>query len=502
MPRPMLRGAFTALVTPFTADGALDREAFRRLVRWQVMAGIDGLVPCGTTGEAPTLTPGRARVAHRHDRRGRLGAAVARPRPGHRRDRHQRHGGHHRGDAPGRRAGRGCRARRRALLQPAERPDARGPLPGRGRRGRPAHRRLQRPVADRHERRRRHVPAAGRASAGHRGQGGQRQPRADRHDLSRAAAGRGGPGRRRCLDAAAAGPRWRRRRVRGQQRDPGRARGPVRGRSGRRLGGGPPDPRALAAAVPGQLRGRSQPGPGQGRPGDDGPARARRGPRAPAHPGSRMPRRPWRSPSGRSAWSSAAVAGWWRPRRTGRPWHDDVVHPTAADAETAGTPTAILDALEAGTRRAAWPDPTAAGGWRVDARGQGRHPRRLPRPHDDGLGGRSPHLPRPGGLPAAGPARRPVADRARGHGRATRRAPGPRRRGHAAVVHQRRGVDRRLDDGRFPRPRGELRPDRGAGPSRRRRDHRWRARAARGAGRSSSRTTRSSAPAAPCWRAC
>lgn len=54
--RPALRGAFTALVTPFTPDGALDEAAFRRLVRWQILAGIDGLVPCGTTGESPTLT--------------------------------------------------------------------------------------------------------------------------------------------------------------------------------------------------------------------------------------------------------------------------------------------------------------------------------------------------------------------------------------------------------------------------------------------------------------
>ena len=54
--RPALRGAFTALVTPFTADGAVDEPAFRRLVHWQLLAGIDGLVPCGTTGEAPTLT--------------------------------------------------------------------------------------------------------------------------------------------------------------------------------------------------------------------------------------------------------------------------------------------------------------------------------------------------------------------------------------------------------------------------------------------------------------
>ena len=55
--RPALRGAFTALVTPFTADGRVDEAALRRLVRWQVLAGIDGLVPVGTTGEAPTLSP-------------------------------------------------------------------------------------------------------------------------------------------------------------------------------------------------------------------------------------------------------------------------------------------------------------------------------------------------------------------------------------------------------------------------------------------------------------
>ena len=55
--RPALRGAFTALVTPFDGEGAVDEDALRRLVRWQVLAGIDGLVPCGTTGEAPTLTP-------------------------------------------------------------------------------------------------------------------------------------------------------------------------------------------------------------------------------------------------------------------------------------------------------------------------------------------------------------------------------------------------------------------------------------------------------------
>jgi len=52
-----LRGAFTALVTPFRQDGTIDAAEVRRLVAWQVLAGIDGLVPVGTTGEAPTLAP-------------------------------------------------------------------------------------------------------------------------------------------------------------------------------------------------------------------------------------------------------------------------------------------------------------------------------------------------------------------------------------------------------------------------------------------------------------
>jgi 4-hydroxy-tetrahydrodipicolinate synthase len=43
-------------VTPFTTDGALDETALRRLLDHQLDGGIDGLVPCGTTGEAPTLT--------------------------------------------------------------------------------------------------------------------------------------------------------------------------------------------------------------------------------------------------------------------------------------------------------------------------------------------------------------------------------------------------------------------------------------------------------------
>jgi 4-hydroxy-tetrahydrodipicolinate synthase len=50
-----LRGCGTALVTPFRQDGSVDEAALRNLVAWQVESGIDFLVPCGTTGETPTL---------------------------------------------------------------------------------------------------------------------------------------------------------------------------------------------------------------------------------------------------------------------------------------------------------------------------------------------------------------------------------------------------------------------------------------------------------------
>lgn len=50
-----IRGCGTALVTPFSKDGSLDVEALRRLVQFQLKEGIDFLVPCGTTGETPTL---------------------------------------------------------------------------------------------------------------------------------------------------------------------------------------------------------------------------------------------------------------------------------------------------------------------------------------------------------------------------------------------------------------------------------------------------------------
>jgi len=51
-----VRGCGTALVTPFHQDGSLDEAALRNLVAWQVESGIDFLIPCGTTGETPTLS--------------------------------------------------------------------------------------------------------------------------------------------------------------------------------------------------------------------------------------------------------------------------------------------------------------------------------------------------------------------------------------------------------------------------------------------------------------
>src|SRR5437763_1258631 len=59
---PWLRGCGTALVTPFTATGAVDEKRFRALVERQIAAGVRLLVPCGTTGEARTMP------APHHDR--------------------------------------------------------------------------------------------------------------------------------------------------------------------------------------------------------------------------------------------------------------------------------------------------------------------------------------------------------------------------------------------------------------------------------------------------
>src|SRR5919199_6673351 len=53
--REMFSGTFTALVTPFR-NGEVDVEALEGLVEFQIRQGVDGLVPCGTTGETPALT--------------------------------------------------------------------------------------------------------------------------------------------------------------------------------------------------------------------------------------------------------------------------------------------------------------------------------------------------------------------------------------------------------------------------------------------------------------
>ncbi|OWV74445.1 4-hydroxy-tetrahydrodipicolinate synthase [Rhizobium sp. R339] len=51
----MFKGSITALVTPF-ADGKVDEVTLRSLIEWQIAEGTSGLVPCGTTGESPTLS--------------------------------------------------------------------------------------------------------------------------------------------------------------------------------------------------------------------------------------------------------------------------------------------------------------------------------------------------------------------------------------------------------------------------------------------------------------
>lgn len=51
----MFKGSFVALITPFTRGG-VDEDAYRALIEWHIEQGTDGLVPCGTTGESPTLS--------------------------------------------------------------------------------------------------------------------------------------------------------------------------------------------------------------------------------------------------------------------------------------------------------------------------------------------------------------------------------------------------------------------------------------------------------------
>src|SRR5574340_1272035 len=50
------RGAYVAIVTPFTKDGKLDEKGLKDLIEFQVKNGTHGIVPCGTTGESATLS--------------------------------------------------------------------------------------------------------------------------------------------------------------------------------------------------------------------------------------------------------------------------------------------------------------------------------------------------------------------------------------------------------------------------------------------------------------
>jgi len=56
-----LEGTYTAVVTPFTRDGAIDWAAFDRILQDQLAGGVNGVVPCGTTGESPTLSSAEQR---------------------------------------------------------------------------------------------------------------------------------------------------------------------------------------------------------------------------------------------------------------------------------------------------------------------------------------------------------------------------------------------------------------------------------------------------------
>src|SRR5262249_17322187 len=53
--RTKFHGSMTALITPF-ADGKVDEKCYQNFVAWQIKEGTSGVIPCGTTGESPTLS--------------------------------------------------------------------------------------------------------------------------------------------------------------------------------------------------------------------------------------------------------------------------------------------------------------------------------------------------------------------------------------------------------------------------------------------------------------
>ena len=61
MTNKKLQGTGTALITPFKNNGAVDEQALRELVEWQIKNKVEFLVPCGSTGESATMTRGERR---------------------------------------------------------------------------------------------------------------------------------------------------------------------------------------------------------------------------------------------------------------------------------------------------------------------------------------------------------------------------------------------------------------------------------------------------------
>ena len=169
-------GAGTALVTPFTKAGALDEPALRRLVRRQVDAHIDVLVPCGTTGEAATMTVDEQKrvVAITLEEAGKVPVRAGRG---------ARWRGPRRGRSPAaallRRRARGHRGLGTGRCGPPHHLPALRDHRGRGVRAR---RGLQRAQPHRQQHRHQDPAPPGRASEHHRGQGGLRQTDpGDRH---------------------------------------------------------------------------------------------------------------------------------------------------------------------------------------------------------------------------------------------------------------------------------------------------------------------------------
>ena len=49
------QGSYCALITPFK-NGSVDKDSFKNIIKWHIKNGTKGIIPCGTTGESPTLS--------------------------------------------------------------------------------------------------------------------------------------------------------------------------------------------------------------------------------------------------------------------------------------------------------------------------------------------------------------------------------------------------------------------------------------------------------------